>query len=145
MVIRDLDRDADCAPTWIRAHLPRDRGPYFALRLAVRAVEAWFLADRSHAAASLHVPERTIPTNPDAEDDPKLTLVKLARGSRRASVRDAVVPKPGTRKAGPGYERWLMAAAQAWSFERAVAHSESLARAHRRLTELCEAWERHQG
>ena len=142
LVVRDLDADLPCAAAWVADNAPKDAGAYFALRVAVRAVEAWFLADRAVAAAALHVGEPKIPLCPDDEIDPKTTVVNLARTSTKLSVRNAVVPAPGmSRKAGAGYEGWLIAAAAGWSLERAIANSPSLARAHRRLTALCAAWE----
>ena len=57
-------------------------GPYFSLRLAVRAVEAWFLADVKAAAPALAVSERSLPAAPDEESDPKQTIVALARTSK---------------------------------------------------------------
>ena len=141
LVVRDLDDDAPCAAAWIEANAPPSQGTYFALRLAVRAVEAWFLADRVVAAAALHVDEQRIPRRPDDEADPKLTIVNLARGSSKPSVRDAIVPVIGmSRKAGPGYGTWLLGASSRWSVERALPNSESLARAHRRLTAIHDAW-----
>jgi hypothetical protein len=142
LVVRDLDQDAPCAAEWMKAHRPRDAGPYFCLRLAVRAVEAWFLADRAHAARSLHLTETRIPVRPDEEADPKRTIVELARRSSKPLLRRALVPEPGTsRKAGPGYASWLLEASLGWSFRRALVRSGSLARAHERLKKLREAWD----
>jgi hypothetical protein len=142
LVLRDLDADSPCAADWVASNGPSSAGAYFALRLAVHAVEAWFLADRAAAAKALHIGEQKIPLRPDEEADPKRTIVQLARASTKASVRTAIVPTPGmSRKAGPGYEGWLIVASAAWSVDRAIANSPSLARALRRLTALCAAWE----
>ena len=146
LVVRDLDMDAQCAPSWIAMNWPRAAGPYFVLRLAVRAVEAWFLADRHTAAAELHIPLAKVPRAPDGEDDPKRAIVNLARLSTKKSVREAIVPAAGlSRKAGQGYEAWLIGAAQGWSIERAMPNSPSLARAHRRLLAIRGAWTSVQG
>lgn len=142
LVVRDLDRDAVCAASWMEEHAPPGAGRYFALRLAVRAVEAWFLADREVAAMALSVKVDQIPLEPDAEPDPKLSVVGLARKSTKPKVREAIVPTPGgSRKAGKGYEGWLLEAATRWSYERAAPRSPSLARAHERLVELRALWE----
>jgi hypothetical protein len=141
LVVRDLDRDAPCAGAWIETNGPATSATFFALRLAVRAVEAWFLADRAVAAAALHVDEGRIPRLPDDEADPKLTIVNLARASSKPWVRAAIVPAQGmSRKAAAGYGGWLLGASARWSVERAMANSASLARAYRRLTELHKAW-----
>ena len=72
LVVRDLDNDANCPGEWISRNAPKEAGPFFALRLAVRAVEAWFLADRDHAARSLRVAPNRIPNVPDNEPDPEI-------------------------------------------------------------------------
>lgn len=146
LLVRDLDQDARCAVEWLSRTLPKERGEFFSLRLAVRAVEAWFLADREHAADCLHVSQSKIPVRPDEEDDPKLTIVSLARQSPKPLLKKLIVPAPGaTRKAAPAYAQWLMEAAQGWSFNRAKKNSDSLARAHRALVQLRAAWERSGG
>jgi hypothetical protein len=144
VVFRDLDRDAACAPEWLAAHAPPHAGAFFSLRIAVRAVEAWFLADREAAAHALAVGVHKLPLKPDAETDPKQTLVNLARASKKRMVREAVVPDAGVPgKVGRGYTAWLIRAAEDWSVDRARTNSESLERAHRRIAELRAAWIRH--
>jgi hypothetical protein len=141
LIVRDLDQDAECAATWVAAHVGKSGGPFFSLRIAVRAVEAWFLADRDNAAASLRLRIELIPNFPEAEADPKLTLVNLARRSGSARVRSAIVPAVGmSRKTGPGYAGWLQSAAANWSFTRARSNSPSLERAHRALVALNQTW-----
>jgi hypothetical protein len=44
LVIRDLDRDAPC-PAALTTRLCPSRAPGLCLRIAVRTVESWFLAD----------------------------------------------------------------------------------------------------
>ncbi len=145
LILRDLDRDGPCAPAWIAKNLPRGCGQFFSLRLAVRAIEAWFLADAETAARCLHVTEARIPLAPDDEPDPKLTLVNLGRHSTKKRVREGLVPRPGvSRKAGPDYERWLLEGAEKWSIDRAMARSPSLARAHAALGRLRASWQRSQ-
>jgi hypothetical protein len=94
LVLRDLDHDADCAPTFLAAR-PLKSSQWMTFRLAVREVEAWLLADARGGAAFLHVPERNFPTQPDDEQDPTVTLVNLARRSKRAAIRKAMVPPAG--------------------------------------------------
>lgn len=141
LVVRDLDVDAPCAAAWLSNHRPKRAGRYFCLRLAVRAIEAWFLADRDHAAAALRVPTSRLPLAPDDEKNPKQTLVNLARSSTKRAVRQAVVPASGaSRIVGAGYSSWLLEAAEGWRVEHAAAASPSLGRAVIRLRELREAW-----
>src|SRR6266508_6962091 len=44
LVLVDLDRDADCAPPFVRTWLPLP-SPRMCFRVAVRAIEAWLMAD----------------------------------------------------------------------------------------------------
>lgn len=62
-------------------------------RIAVRAAEAWILADRGRVAEWLGVPAARVPHDPDSLDDPKPTLVDLARRSRRSRMRRDLVPR----------------------------------------------------
>jgi hypothetical protein len=137
-ILRDLDRAEDCAPIWMAKHAPRAAGPLFSLRLAVRAVEAWILADTNAVAAALGVPARRLPVAPDDERDPKVTLVNLARQSTKATIRKGLVPAPGVkRKAGAAYEAWLIEfGLTTWSVERALPRSPSLTKAHQALVRL---------
>jgi hypothetical protein len=103
------------------------------LRVAVRAIEAWLLADAEHLAAFLRVPRARIPPDPDAEPDPKNTLIALARrGSNRAICSD-IVPRQGSGgRVGPGYSgriiEFVSGAAHPWRPEVAVQRSDSLRR-----------------
>lgn len=103
VVLLDLDSDADCAPTARLEWLP---SPASGMRfcIAVRAVEAWLLADRETLAEWLSVSEARIPRDPESEPDPKRTLVSLARRSRRREIRENLAPPPGSNwSIGPGY------------------------------------------
>jgi hypothetical protein len=144
LVVRDLDQDAPCAPSWVARNRPQSAGEFFSLRVAVRAVEAWFLADRYCAARALGIRESLLPTSPDDEPDPKLTIVNLARKHAKPRLVRALVPEVGkVRKIGPGFSAWLLGAAEQWSLSRAVAYSPSLARAHQRLLDLKQRWAAH--
>src|SRR3989337_2476804 len=67
VVLVDLDHDADCAPPLRSAWLPA-LSPYMCLRVAVRQVEAWLLADREHLASTSRIPH-----NPESVEHPKST------------------------------------------------------------------------
>lgn len=138
LAFRDLDQDAVSASAWLAANVhPLHPGTFFHLRLAVRAIEAWFLADRACAAACLRVAATAIPLRPDGEDDPELAIVSLARRSTSGTLKASLVPGPGmSRKAGPGYEGWLIGSAADWSLHRARHNSPSLARTLDRLAAL---------
>lgn len=98
LVLRDLDR-APCAPTLSRS---LGGGPGDILRIAVRSGEAWLLADRERAAAWLGVAVSKIPSDVESLEDPKLTLLNLARRSKRKDVRLDLVPRDRAMF-GPGH------------------------------------------
>jgi len=137
VVLTDLDHDYDCAPALVAAWLP-DPAEGMNLRVAVRSIEAWFLADRSGIADFLGIPVARVPADPDIVDDPKGLIVDLARGSRRREVRNALVPTARSgRRTGPGYTGHLFEFVQrVWDPERAAPVSPSLDRCQRRLREL---------
>jgi hypothetical protein len=101
--------------------------------VAVRAVEAWLLADAERLAAFLGIRAALIPRDPDAEHDPKTTLVNLARRSRRRAIREDIVPREGSGgRVGPGYVgrliEFVTAAENGWRPGVAAGRSDSLRR-----------------
>jgi len=101
-ILRDLDHDAPCPGALVATLLPQ-RQPLMCLRIAVRAGEAWLTADPETLAGFLHVSRAQIPGNPDGEDDPKLTMVGLARRSTKPTIKKAMLPLQGaSRRVGPG-------------------------------------------
>jgi len=87
VVLVDLDLEYECAPLLCGEWLPNP-APDMCLRVAVREVETWLLADRERMARFLSVPVSRIPFDPEALDDPKGKLVQLARRSRRRDIRE---------------------------------------------------------
>ncbi len=103
VVLVDLDRDAPCAVPLRNAWLP-EVAPSLCFRIAVRAVEAWLLADRQRVSTFFRVRQGIVPDEPEALLDPKRALVDLCRESRHKAVREAMVPRPASgRSVGPGY------------------------------------------
>jgi len=132
LVVVDLDQDAECAPPFVRSVLPNPAGG-MQFRVAVRAIEAWLMADAERLAAFLSIPTARIPINPDVEPDPKTTLVNLARRSRRRAIREDMVPRQGSgARVGPGYTGTVMEFAttteNGWRPEVAMERSDSLRR-----------------
>ena len=108
VVLVDLDHDAECAPPLRSAWLPA-LSPYMCLRVAVRQVEAWLLADRERLSKFLSVSTSRIPHNPESVEQPKIALVEIARYSRRRDIREDMVPRPGSgRSVGPAYTARLI-------------------------------------
>lgn len=136
LVLRDLDHDRECAAALLRILLPSP-SPHMRLRIAVRAAEAWLLADRTSAAGWLGVSLQRLPQDPDELDDPKLALVNLARGSRLSAITKGLVPRMGSGAVvGPEYRSQVSAYVRdRWRPDCAAAHSPSLARTIRRLQE----------
>ncbi len=130
IVLVDLDSDHDCAPPLRASWLPQ-LAPHLCFRVAVRAVEAWLLADAERVAAFLAVARGTVPADPEALDNPKAAMVALARASRRKEVREDMVPQDGSgRRVGPAYaSRLIEFAASSWRPEVAAQRADSLRRA----------------
>ncbi len=139
LVLVDLDCDADCAPPLKTAWLP-DPAPQLCFRIAVRAVEAWLLADADTISDFLGVARSRVPQHPEDLDNPKMELVNLARCSRRKDIRQDMVPREGSgRPVGPAYTSRLMEyASQHWRPTDAAQRAESLTRAIRCLRRLVE-------
>lgn len=117
------DWGADCLP------------PRVLFRVAVREVEAWLMADRSGIAGFLSVPIVKIPACPEAETDPKQTLIGLARKSRKRRLMQELVPQAGSpNRVGPLYNTRLVEfASSVWDVEQARERAPSLDRAMHRL------------
>jgi hypothetical protein len=137
LVLVDLDRDCDCAPPFAQSLLPQPAAG-MCLRVAVREVEAWLLADRSGLASFLEVDQALVPTDPEEEADPKRVVVRIAERSASRDIRRDMVPGSGSaRSEGPAYvSRLSEFVAGRWKPERAAEHSDSLARCLKRLREL---------
>lgn len=139
LVLRDLDRDARC-PSELMAQLDIASTADFCLRIAVREIESWFIADRRTLADFLRVPVGRIDINPEALSNPKRHIIDVARSSRARSIRSALVPDEGTgQEQGPEYAAMLTEfAARQWNIANAIASgaSRSLTKADARLREL---------
>lgn len=131
LVLIDLNSDAECAPA-LREGLLSFEAAMLRLRIAVREIEAWLLADRERFARFLSVPANATQA-PEAQLDPKRIVVELARRSKRKDVRADIVPRPGSgRREGPGYASRMIEFVQdkqrGWRPEVAALHADSLRR-----------------
>jgi len=108
------------------------------LRVAVREVESWVLADRVRFAGWLGVPENEVPAAPEACLDPKADLLVLAKKSKKYDLKEGLLPKKGApSKIGLEYNDLLCAfVSSEWRLEEAAKLAPSLARAIRRLREF---------
>jgi hypothetical protein len=139
VVLVDLDRDADCAPSLRQNWLPTP-APQLCFRVAVRQVEAWLMADADKLAAYLSVARRRIPEDPEAIPNAKVEMVNLARASRRRDIQHDMVPRQGSGRAvGPAYASRMIEYAQThWRPEVAAQRADSLRRAIECLKRLVE-------
>lgn len=135
VVLTDLDR-YPCPPAlldnWGATELP----PQLLFRIAVREVEAWLLADREGIAEFLHVAVSKVPHTPEAEDDPKRTLINLARRSQKRRLAQELVPAPGSSAPiGPLYNARLSEFVNnRWDVDQAKLRADSLSRTLSRLS-----------
>jgi hypothetical protein len=141
VVLTDLDLRL-CPAELINEWLAEPRHPNLLLRVAVREVESWLLADRSNLAQYLRVSEKWIPVNPDGLPDPKAALVDVARRSRSRAVRERIVPNRGsTAKQGRDYNSCLVEFVRGiWNIEEAAAHSASLQGTVAKLGSFSPVW-----
>ena len=132
-----MDTGLECPPEVASQLLPHRR-PLLLLSVVVRELESWLLADRAGMASFLKVAPGRIPQNPEEIDDPKRTLVNIARRSRSRRTRDALVPAEGaTSQVGKLYTSEIIRFIhQDWSIEVARTNAGSLDRCIRRLGEL---------
>lgn len=129
VVLVDLNHQYDCPPALLADWLP-DPAPLMSLRVAVRKIESWLLADRKAMAKFLGVSLALLPIQPDLEPDPKMKMVNLARRSRFPSIRRDLVPtQESRRQVGPAYtSRVIDFVFQLWDPRQAANVSPSLKR-----------------
>lgn len=139
LILRDLDHDSPCASQLIH-HLLQKRAPAprVAVRIPIRAVESWILADLDRFAQEFFVSRRHVPANPDDLDDPKRALVDCCRRSRHSEIRTAMAPRAGGgRKVGPEYAHRISSfTRRLWHPEDAAKNSPSLRRTIAALRKL---------
>lgn len=135
----DLDGD-DCAPTLLSGwgRLPPQAG--LLLRVAVREIESWVLADRRRVADFIGAVPNQVPRRPDELSDPKRSLLELARAHAGAELRADLVPRnynASYPRIGPAYNLRLSAfIAKKWRPHVAREKSASLERAMAALEQL---------
>ena len=131
LVLRDLDAVA-CAPELLDKLLAGVAlSERVCVRVPVREIESWLLADVEGFAAAFSVRPSRMIASPDELNDPKRHVVEVCRHSRSRAVRDTVPPRPGSgRSVGAEYaSRISDFARRSWNIESAAPRSPSLARA----------------
>lgn len=136
IVLIDLDHDAHCAPELCRSWVPA-KAANLCFRVAVRAIESWLLSDRQAIAKFLSVSPSRLPMDPESETNPKQVMVDLAANSKRRSIREDMVPRPGSgRSVGPAYTSRLIEFVRLWRPAIAAGQSQSLRRCRMCLERL---------
>ncbi|HEY2576533.1 MAG TPA: hypothetical protein VGI74_09525 [Streptosporangiaceae bacterium] len=140
IVLVDLDDDGPCPGQKCADWLPTP-AKLMRFRIVVRKAEAWLLADAERIAEFLAVSRALIPLNPEELQDPKETIISLARRSRKRDIRKGLVPRSNSgASVGPTYasdirefarSQWrpLVAAQCAPSLQRCLEHVRELAAA----------------
>lgn len=136
VVLADLDQEP-CAAEHVHELLPQPER-FMVLRLAVRAVEAWLMADAEALAVWLRVTPARVPGAPDQLVHAKQALVDIARSSGSSALRQDIVPRAGSgRTVGPAYSsRIAQFVTDHWDPQRAAGSSDSLRRAMARIRAL---------
>jgi hypothetical protein len=139
LVLTDLDR-ANCLVEFRDQWLATESPPNLLLRIAVREVESWVLAD--HVALRMLLGAKgVLPATPDDLPDPKQSLLRLAKNAPRPIRQDLLKTIDGNLAQGLGYNARLTAWVRSeWSPQRAAERSPSLARARLRLHEVVGAF-----
>jgi hypothetical protein len=140
VVLVDLDRDFPCASALVAEWLPSP-SVHMRLRVVVRQIEAWLLADAERFSTFFSVRQALVPATPDSLVDAKATALNVLQHSRRRQVRDEMLPRPGAgRRVGPAYSAGLIEYVsnvdRGWRPHAAAKHSPSLARCLVRLRDL---------
>lgn len=137
IVLTDLDR-IPCAPALLGEWRVGELPARMLFRIAVREVEAWLLADRSGIATFLDVPTTKVPLHPELLDDPKKSLIGLARKSRKRRLAQEIVPENGSAASiGPLYNAHLSRfVSENWNIDEARRLAPSLDKAFHRVAEF---------
>lgn len=128
LILTDLDQN-ECAPSFIDKLLEREKENNLFLRIAVREVESWILADRDNFAKFIGISPVLINPNPDSLEDPKNHLFILAKQSRSRRIREGIPPADRTARIGIEYNPLLITFVRDnWDFKEAIRRSDSLKR-----------------
>ena len=134
LLLTDLDQ-IDCPVAlrneWLGTRPVPDR---LLLRIAVREIESWVLADHD-AMRKLIGDGGKLPPAPDELGDPKAFLLNMVRKYAPRDVKQDLLAERGAMASqGLGYNRRLVAWVKSdWSPDRAAARSPSLLRARQAL------------
>jgi hypothetical protein len=86
LALRDLDRDAPCAPALVSKLIP-DKNPKMLLRVCVCAAESWLMADRDAYADFCGLPVADIPAELETVVDLKGLIQGFGQSGRARRLR----------------------------------------------------------
>ena len=142
LVLTDFrDAKEDCVPAALQKYIYNslpDPPDTFLCRFAVNELESWLMADREGLAKFMGIDVLRMPLQPEREEFPKKTLIKLAHSSRRKEIREGLAPPPGHyAPVGPEYASLMKEFIfGCWDIGVAMRNAPSLERCVRRLCEL---------
>ena len=138
LALTDLD-DRACCRALLDEWLGANHGIHqdLLLRICIREVEAWLMADPAPVARLLRLPVTRIPAQPETLADPKQIFLDLAK-SAPAKVRKSLRPQAcSSARIGPEYNELLCPLlATEWNIDKAAERAPSLAKARQRLAQL---------
>lgn len=138
LIVLDLDQEA-CAVTYLQ-ELLETVPPLLSIRVAVREIEAWLMADREHCAKFFRIPVGKLPEEPETILDPKTHLLNLIQGSSNQKIKRDMLPYKTGGRVGPGYttriQEFMTHPQYPWRPDVAAQTADSLARCIRALREL---------
>ena len=138
VMLTDLDH-RNCPPELLADWMgPIPLHPDFLLRVAVKEVEAWILADRKGLARFLGVAQANLPRDFEQLPDPKHELLMVARRSRHRRIREDIVAETDHGPVqGPDYNGSLSRfVTDKWNIDKAAERCPSLRKMLERLEEL---------
>ncbi len=137
LLLTDLD-DVTCPPILIDRWFGNQmRPPGLLLRIAVREIESWLLADHEAMSSLLGPRAKQLPNFPDDLPNPKNTLLSLAQYAPPHIREDLLAQSGAITAQGLGYNARLCAMVnREWLPTRAAKRSPSLARTRMRLRAL---------
>jgi hypothetical protein len=137
IALLDLDRES-CVVRYLNKIVPKQKSDGLIIRIAVKEVESWLLADRNAIAKYLSLPVSKIPYRPDELSDPKNEIFTLARQSKIIKIREGIPPRTNSQKEGSAYTTIMSEfVRQHWRHSVAEKSSPSLNRALKSIREFC--------
>lgn len=128
IILTDLDTK-ECAPEYIRDLLQVQKSEKLFLRIAVREVESWLIADRGNFARYLSVSKDIVSPDPESLPDPKEHIFQISKRSRKRTISRGIPPVNKTARTGIEYNSLLITfVREYWDFRAAMKRSDSLRR-----------------